>query len=85
MRREKSFVTLVILEIYASSLARVNEAFCLSASMYSGLKPNSIYYIGSGLGYYNLASGTVRSFDPPSGKPLLVHYPYWLHPTNPIA
>ncbi|RID74088.1 hypothetical protein BRARA_B01204 [Brassica rapa] len=48
-------------------------------------KPNSIYYIGSGLGYYNLASGTVRSFDPPSGKPLLVRYPYWLHPTNPIA
>ncbi|KAG5409112.1 hypothetical protein IGI04_005431 [Brassica rapa subsp. trilocularis] len=62
-----------------------SEAFCLSASMYSGPKPNSIYYIGSGLGYYNLASGTVRSFDPLSGKPLLVRYPYWLHPTNPIA
>ncbi|CAN6841470.1 unnamed protein product [Brassica oleracea] len=35
-----------------------SEAFCLSASMYSGLKPNSIYYIGSGLRYYNLASGS---------------------------
>ncbi|CAA7062399.1 unnamed protein product [Microthlaspi erraticum] len=63
-----------------------SEAFCVKASMYPGLKPNSIYYIGvSGLGFYDLASGTVRSFDTPAGRPLLVPYPYWLRPTNPIA
>uniref|UniRef100_A0A1J3H7Q6 KIB1-4 beta-propeller domain-containing protein n=3 Tax=Noccaea caerulescens TaxID=107243 RepID=A0A1J3H7Q6_NOCCA len=63
-----------------------SEAFCVTASMYPGLKPNSIYYIGvSGLGSYDLASGTVRSFDPPGGRPWLVPYPFWLRPTNPIA
>ncbi|KAL0729581.1 hypothetical protein Bca4012_025674 [Brassica carinata] len=40
------------------------EALCVSSSMYPGLKPNSIYYIGHGLGSYDLASGTVYSFEP---------------------
>ncbi|ESQ42645.1 hypothetical protein EUTSA_v10013918mg [Eutrema salsugineum] len=64
-----------------------SEAFCVSASMYPGLKPNSIYYIGPGIGSYDLATGIVRSFDPPrdSREPSLVPYPYWLNPTNPIA
>lgn len=60
-----------------------SEAFCVTASMYLGLKPNSMYYIGvPGLGSYDLASGTVRSFDLPGGRPWLVPYPFWLRPTN---
>ncbi|KAF8087883.1 hypothetical protein N665_0564s0018 [Sinapis alba] len=54
------------------------EALCLSSSMYPGLKPNSIYYIGHGLGSYDLASGTVHSFEP-LGATMLNHAPFWIH------
>ncbi|KAG7538497.1 hypothetical protein ISN44_As13g022580 [Arabidopsis suecica] len=63
-----------------------SEAFCLSASMYPRLKPNSIYYIGPRLGSYDLASGTDRPFTfDRLGDPSLVRTPFWLHPTDPIA
>ncbi|KAG2311222.1 hypothetical protein Bca52824_022779 [Brassica carinata] len=54
------------------------EALCVSSSMYPGLKPNSIYYIGHGLGSYDLASGTVYSFEP-LGATMLNHAPFWIH------
>ncbi|KFK27291.1 hypothetical protein AALP_AA8G363500 [Arabis alpina] len=61
-----------------------SEAFCLTASMYPGLKPNSVYYIGPRFGSYDLASGTDRPFDP-FGAPSLIRTPFWLHPTDPTA
>ncbi|CAN7121757.1 hypothetical protein BRARA_B00925 [Brassica rapa] len=54
------------------------EALCLSSSMYPGLKPNSIYYIGHGLGSYDLASGAVHSFES-LGATMLNHAPFWIH------
>ncbi|KAJ0238721.1 hypothetical protein HA466_0238940 [Hirschfeldia incana] len=54
------------------------EALCVSSSMYPGLKPNSIYYIGHGLGSYDLASGSVYSFEP-LGATMLNHAPFWIH------
>ncbi|XP_023633428.1 uncharacterized protein LOC17874953 [Capsella rubella] len=60
------------------------EAFCLSASMYPGLRPNSIYYMGPGLGCYHIGSGTVRTYNPP-GTPNGISAPFWIHPTDPIC
>ncbi|CAH2069620.1 unnamed protein product [Thlaspi arvense] len=63
-----------------------SEAFCLSSSMYEGLKPNSIYYVGPRLGSYDLASGTNNPFTfDRFGEPSLVSAPFWLYPTNSIA
>lgn len=43
-----------------------NEAFCLSSTMYPGLRPNSIYFVslGSGpnAGVYDIATGTIHPF-----------------------
>ncbi|VVB04276.1 unnamed protein product [Arabis nemorensis] len=60
------------------------EAFCLSASMYPGLKPNSIYYTGVRAGRYNLASGTTHSFYPYDESDDMLDACYWLHPTDHI-
>ncbi|CAL9224540.1 unnamed protein product [Arabidopsis halleri] len=50
-----------------------SEAFCVKASLYPGLKPNSIYYLGPRLGSYDLASGTNSPFKfDHFGKPSLV-------------
>ncbi|KAG7538496.1 hypothetical protein ISN44_As13g022570 [Arabidopsis suecica] len=58
-----------------------NEAFCLSASMYPGLEPNSIYFVAPGLGSYHLPSGTVRQYNPP-GEHKPHRKPFWIHPTD---
>lgn len=38
------------------------EAFCVSATEYPGLRPNSVYYAtsGTGFGYYDLSSNTLH-------------------------
>ncbi|XP_010482989.1 PREDICTED: uncharacterized protein LOC104761582 [Camelina sativa] len=60
-----------------------SEPFCLSASLYPGLKPNSIYYIGPRHGCYDLASGTNRPFPfDEFGKPSRVSAPYWIFSTS---
>ena len=45
-----------------------NEPFCVKASLFPGLNPNSIYFIGEaygeGYGVYNIATRTPRSFKP---------------------
>ncbi|EOA32117.1 hypothetical protein CARUB_v10015367mg [Capsella rubella] len=58
-----------------------NEPFCLSASDYPGLKPNSVYFAGrrSGFGVCDLASRTIRYL---SDSPLR-HRLLWLPPTTP--
>lgn len=57
-----------------------NEPFCLSASNYPGLKPNSVYFAGhcSGFGVCDLASRTIRYL---SDSPR--HRLFWLPPTTP--
>uniref|UniRef100_A0A1J3DZ46 KIB1-4 beta-propeller domain-containing protein n=1 Tax=Noccaea caerulescens TaxID=107243 RepID=A0A1J3DZ46_NOCCA len=51
-----------------------SEAFCVSASMYPGLIPNSIYYVrGPGLGCYNVASAKPRALSSIDGN-------YWIEP-----
>ncbi|VVB13035.1 unnamed protein product [Arabis nemorensis] len=45
-----------------------NEAFCVSATEYPGLKPNSIYFtdLQTGFGFYQLSSNTVHDvINPP--------------------
>ncbi|EFH44421.1 hypothetical protein ARALYDRAFT_493278, partial [Arabidopsis lyrata subsp. lyrata] len=47
-----------------------NEPFCVKASSFPGLKPNSIYFLGEGYGegygVYDIATKTPRSFTPKS-------------------
>ncbi|KAL9302939.1 hypothetical protein AtEden1_Chr2g0268871 [Arabidopsis thaliana] len=47
-----------------------NEPFCVKASSFPGLNPNSIYFIGDrygeGYGVYDIATRTPRSFNPKS-------------------
>ncbi|ESQ49099.1 hypothetical protein EUTSA_v10021985mg [Eutrema salsugineum] len=56
-----------------------NEPFCLSASDYPGLKPNSVYFAGhcSGYGVCDLASRTINYL---SASPR--HRLFWLPPTT---
>jgi len=53
-----------------------NETLCLEASKYPGLKPNYIYYIGYGLGFYDMSSQKVHHFT--SSMPL--NWPLYLLP-----
>ncbi|CAH2034262.1 unnamed protein product, partial [Thlaspi arvense] len=53
-----------------------SEAFCVKASSFPGLKPNSIYYLGHGFGIYDVATGTTSPFRPPQGAPAALISPY---------
>lgn len=54
-----------------------SEAFCVPASSCPGLKSNSIYHMGRGLGFYHLATGNPHQYPAPDGAPTLS---YWLPP-----
>ncbi|XP_010475252.1 PREDICTED: uncharacterized protein LOC104754700 isoform X2 [Camelina sativa] len=58
-----------------------NEAFCIPASNCLGLKPNSIYFMGPGLGIYDLTTGEAHHYKAPECAPtVLTTTPYWLPP-----
>ncbi|XP_056863562.1 uncharacterized protein LOC130510886 [Raphanus sativus] len=40
-----------------------NEAFCLEASKFPGLRSNSIYYVFHGFGVYNISKKSSREYD----------------------
>ncbi|KAF8107829.1 hypothetical protein N665_0116s0035 [Sinapis alba] len=55
----------------------MSEAFCIQASSCPGLKPNSIYFVGKGVGIYDLADNKIiHAFKAPSFSEL-----YWLPPS----
>lgn len=60
----------------------MSEAFCVEASSCSGLKPNSIYFIGHGFGIYNIVDTTIHHFQAPEGAPTSFKDPYWLPPSR---
>ncbi|CAN7008140.1 unnamed protein product [Brassica rapa subsp. trilocularis] len=43
-----------------------SEPFCVKASSFPGLNPNSIYFAGDGFGVYDIATRKPRSFRPKS-------------------
>ncbi|KAG7575067.1 hypothetical protein ISN44_As09g032010 [Arabidopsis suecica] len=72
-----------------------NEPFCVKASSFPGLNPNSIYFLGDrygeGYGVYDIATRTPRSFNPksfsafsdlPNGQGYVVPnwVPHWIPP-----
>ncbi|KAH0876697.1 hypothetical protein HID58_064091 [Brassica napus] len=57
-----------------------SEAFCVPASSCAGLKPNSIYHMGRGLGFYDLTTGNPHQYLAPDGAPSVLSQPYWLPP-----
>lgn len=58
------------------------EAFCIPASSFPGLKPNSIYFIGFGVGVYDLTTRTSSSFQAPKGVLNFPWAPYWFPPSS---
>lgn len=60
------------------------EAFCVPTSSFPGLKPNSIYFLGFGLGTYDLTTRTASTFHVPGGVLDLgrVWAPYWFPPSS---
>ncbi|XP_010460802.1 PREDICTED: uncharacterized protein LOC104741614 [Camelina sativa] len=59
-----------------------SEAFCVPASSFPGLKPNSIYFVGFGLGIYDLTTRDVSSFTAPNGALNHIVHPYWFPPAS---
>ncbi|KAG2269956.1 hypothetical protein Bca52824_064511 [Brassica carinata] len=54
------------------------EDFCVQVSCFPGLEPNSIYFLGFGLGVYDLTSKTASSFLDPSVTLNQLMVSYWL-------
>ena len=61
-----------------------NEPFCVKASSFPGLNPNSIYFAGDGFGVYDIATRKPRSFRPksPSAFSSASLLPYWIPPMS---
>jgi len=61
-----------------------NEPFCVKASSFPGLNPNSIYFAGDGYGVYDIATRKPRSFRPksPSAFSSASLLPYWIPPMS---
>ncbi|AEE83690.1 hypothetical protein (DUF295) [Arabidopsis thaliana] len=62
-----------------------NEPFCVKASSFPGLNPNSIYFLGEGYGVYDIATRSPRSFTPkstPSSSSEQIVLPYWIPPMS---
>ncbi|XP_020882927.1 uncharacterized protein LOC9316349 [Arabidopsis lyrata subsp. lyrata] len=61
-----------------------SEPFCVKASSFPGLKPNSIYFAGEGFGVYDIATRKPRSFRPksPSAFSKTPVFPLWIPPMS---
>ncbi|KAG7575066.1 hypothetical protein ISN44_As09g032000 [Arabidopsis suecica] len=61
-----------------------SEPFCVKASSFPGLNPNSIYFASDGFGVYDIATKKPRSFRPksPSAFSTTPLFPYWIPPMS---
>ncbi|KAG7541457.1 hypothetical protein ISN45_Aa07g015510 [Arabidopsis thaliana x Arabidopsis arenosa] len=60
-----------------------NEAYCVPSSSSPGLRPNSIYYVGSNFGVYDIATETSTTFYTKDKFPLRsTEFPYWPAPLS---
>ncbi|CAH2034586.1 unnamed protein product [Thlaspi arvense] len=58
------------------------EAFCVPASSFPGLQPNSIYFIGFGFGVHDLTTRTTTTLQGPKDSLDQVLVPYWFPPSS---
>lgn len=61
-----------------------NEPFCVKASSFPGLNPNSIYFAGDGFGVYDISTRKPRSFRPKSPAAFSTASPafHWIPPMS---
>ncbi|CAH2046234.1 unnamed protein product [Thlaspi arvense] len=57
-----------------------DEAFCLQASLYPGLKPNCIYFVGYNYGVFDINTQICNLFSTEEGSLRSTGFPYWPHP-----